>query len=196
VRASDRYLSLVYCAIGCAIYILCLNHPHDLPKNMPKIIALIFVLILLCFPSQAIAKTPQYNPPLSYSNAELGRQDFSGQKLQKAEFSNANLDSTNFSGADLTGAVLSASILNRTNLHGANLTQSFLDLSRLDRVDLSDAILVDALMLQSTFKDVNITGADFSGAILDRLQQKQLCQIADGVNPTTGISTRDSLECK
>jgi uncharacterized protein YjbI with pentapeptide repeats len=172
---------------------------------MSKIIALILALVVLCCAGMAslsgrsyayAAKTPQYNPPLSFSNAELGRQDFSGQKLQKAEFSNANLDSTNFAGADLTGAVLSASILNRTNLHGANITQGFADLARFDNVDLSDAILVDAMMLGSTFKDVNITGADFSGAILDKLQQKQLCKIASGINPTTGISTRESLECK
>jgi hypothetical protein len=41
-----------------------------------------------------------------------------------------------------------------------------------------------------------VTGADFSGAILDRYQISQLCQTASGTNPITGIATRDSLGCR
>jgi uncharacterized protein YjbI with pentapeptide repeats len=171
---------------------------HCLLENMPTIIALIFASILIFFPGHAIAAggTSQYKPTLSYDNAELNGQDFSGKNLQTAVFTTAKLDKTNFSGADLTGVVISSSTLNYTNLHGANLTQSLLDQVRFVNADLSDAIFFEAMMLRSTFKDVNIAGADFTDAILGRLQQKELCKIATGVNPKTGVATRDSLACK
>jgi uncharacterized protein YjbI with pentapeptide repeats len=165
---------------------------------MPTIIALLLASILIFFPGQAIAAggTSQYKPQLSYDNAELNGQDFSGKNLQTAVFTTAKLDDTNFSGADLTGVVISSSTLNRTNLHGANVSQGLLDQVRFIGVDLSDAIFVEAMMLRSTFSDVNIAGADFSDAILGKVQQKQLCKIATGVNSKTGVATRDSLECK
>jgi uncharacterized protein YjbI with pentapeptide repeats len=171
---------------------------HCSSENMPTIIALFFASILIFFPSHAIAAggTSQYKPLLTYDNAELNGQDFSGQNLQTAVFTTAKLDQTNFSGTDLTGVVISSSTLNYTNLHGANLTQGLLDQVRFVNADLSDAIFFEAMMLRSTFKDVNIAGADFTDAILGKVQQQQLCKIATGVNPKTGVATRDSLECK
>lgn len=179
---------------------------HCSPENMPTIIALIFASILIFFSSDAIlpgsgyAKaaggTSQYKPLLSYDNAELNGQDFSGKNLQTAVFTTAKLDDTNFSGADLTGVVISSSTLNRTNLHGANVSQGLLDQVRFVGADLSDAIFVEAMMLRSTFTDVNIAGADFTDAILGKLQQKELCKTATGVNSKTGVATRDSLGCK
>ena len=173
---------------------------------MPTIIALILASILIFFPGLAILPgsdyayaaggTSQYKPLLTYDNAELNGQDFSGQNLQTAVFTTAKLDDTNFSGADLTGVVISSSNLNRTNLHGANVSQGLLDQVRFVGADLSDAVFTEAMMLRSTFKNVNIAGADFSDAILGKLQQKELCKIATGTNSKTGISTRDSLGCK
>ncbi|AFY93630.1 putative low-complexity protein [Chamaesiphon minutus PCC 6605] len=175
-------------------------------EYMPTIIALILASILVFFPGQvmlpgggnayAAGGTSQYKPSLSYDNAVLNGEDFSGKNLQTAVFTTAKLDDTNFAGADLTGVVISSSTLNRTNLHGANLTQGLLDQVRFVGADLSDAVFVEAMMLRSTFTDVNIAGADFTDAILGKLQQKELCQIATGVNSKTGVATRDSLGCK
>jgi uncharacterized protein YjbI with pentapeptide repeats len=62
--------------------------------------------------------------------------------------------------------------------------------------DLSDVVFVEAILLRSTFDGVDITGADFTDAMLDGAQVKQLCKIAGGVNSQTGIATRDSLGCQ
>lgn len=174
------------------------NRIADLDPLRNAIVALLCAIALwILGTSPALAQASKYYPPpLSYSNAELAGQDFSGQKLQTAEFSNCNMVMTDFENADLRGAVLSASVMTKANLHGANLTDAMLDQVSLTEADLSDAILVDTIMLRSTFEDVNIDGADFTNAILDGAQVRQLCTVATGVNSQTGADTRESLGCR
>jgi len=57
-------------------------------------------------------------------------------------------------------------------------------------------IFVDAIATSSSFGDTIITGADFSDSIIDRIQIKRMCNYADGTNPVTGVSTRESLGCR
>ena len=71
-----------------------------------------------------------------------------------------------------------------------------MDQVRLLDVDFSDAILEDAMMLRTEFRNVKIEGADFSGAILNAFQVKQLCVFASGTNSKTGVDTRESLGCR
>jgi uncharacterized protein YjbI with pentapeptide repeats len=164
--------------------------------KLGQLAAFLLALTIFILPRPALAQSKYYAPPLSFSNAELTRRDFSGQMLRAAEFSNANMDLTNFSNADLRGAIMSASVMTQANLHGANLTNAMIDQVKFTKADLSDAILAETILLRSTFEGADITGADFSDAIMDGAQVKELCTKASGINSQTGISTRDSLGCR
>ena len=52
-----------------------------------------------------------------------------------------------------------------------------------------------ALLMESTFENSDIEGADFTDAVISRIQQKQLCSMADGTNSSTGVETTYSLGC-
>jgi len=127
---------------------------------------------------------------------EAGGENFSGQSLIRAEFTNTTFRNTNFSNADLRGALFNGILLDGANLHGIDFSSGIAYVSRFKDVDLSDAILADTNMLRSTFDNVNVTGADFTNALLDNQQVKKICIKATGINSKTGVDTRESLGCK
>ncbi|TYH51759.1 hypothetical protein ES332_D10G300700v1 [Gossypium tomentosum] len=106
--------------------------------------------------------------------------------LRQANFKGAKLLGASFFDADLTGADLSEADLRGVDFSLANVTKA----------NLSNANLEGALATGNTsFKGSNITGADFTDVPLRDDQREYLCKVADGVNPTTGNATRDTLLC-
>ncbi|MBA0571346.1 hypothetical protein Golob_004925, partial [Gossypium lobatum] len=130
-----------------------------------------------------------------FSGKTLIKQDFKTSILRQANFKGAKLLGASFFDADLTGADLSEADLRGVDFSLANVTKIFTSFSSL-QANLSNANLEGALATGNTsFKGSNITGADFTDVPLRDDQREYLCKVADGVNPTTGNATRDTLLC-
>jgi uncharacterized protein YjbI with pentapeptide repeats len=155
-----------------------------------------FILAVALFVFPVSAQAASSSSITRSAGDELQGKDYSGQSLIGSEFTNLDLSKANFSHADLRGGVFNGTVLEGVNLHGTDFSDGIAYLSKFKSADLSDAILTNAMMLRSTFDDVNVGGADFTNAVLDRTEVKKLCANASGVNSKTGVSTRESLGCK
>lgn len=160
-------------------------------KSLVLSLALVLLLSPLFFPLPASADFSGVDYTLTNQN----EQDFSGQDLANTSFAGATGRHANFSGADLHGAILTQAAFPDSNFAGADLSGTLMDKVDLSGADLSGAILTGAIASGSSFRGANVTDADFSDALIDRVDQRALCRDAEGTNPITGADTRLSLGC-
>ncbi len=133
---------------------------------------------------------------VNYTHTVVSERDFSNLDLVGAVFAAAQARRTNFSGSDLENAMFTKATLADADLSDTNLSGALMDRVNLNGADLSNAVLHETVMTGTTFEKTKITGADFTDAILERFQAKLLCERAEGVNPETGVATKESLGCR
>ena len=164
-------------------------------KSQLRSILLVLMLCILIITPPAQANLAQGEEVPNYVRSDITGFDFHDQDLSKSSIAGAVARDANFSGVDLHGTVLTLSDLKGSNLQGVNLADTLSDRVNFQKTDLRNAILTNMIAAGSSFAGARIEGADFTYAVLDSDDQKNLCKIAEGINPITGIATRDSLEC-
>jgi len=132
---------------------------------------------------------------VDYTLTNQNEQNFSKRDLADTSFAGASGRHANFSGSDLHGAILTQAAFPEANFTGANLSNVLMDKVDFSGADFTDAVLAGSIASGSSFIGATVTNADFSDALIDRLDQRSLCRDAEGTNPTTGVNTRASLDC-
>ena len=158
--------------------------------------SIVYILIFGMFLFNNVSEVFAKRPPEIRNQQDLDlEQDMHGQDLSGNEFVKFDLNGFNFSESNLQGAVFNNSKLNNATLSGADLTDALAYATDFTNADLSDVNFTNALLMESNFEGAKIDGADFTDAVLSRIQQKELCKKANGTNSATGESTEYSLGC-
>lgn len=145
----------------------------------------------LSLPAPAMAEFSGVDYTLTNQNGA----DFHGQDLANTSFAGASGRQANFSGALLHGAILTQAAFPESDFSGADLSGALMDKVDFSGADFTGANLSGVIASGSSFAGATVTNADFTDALIDRNDQRQLCRSAEGTHPITGADTRLSLGC-
>ncbi|GKV28397.1 hypothetical protein SLEP1_g37463 [Rubroshorea leprosula] len=160
-----------------------------------SLLAILSASLFLVDPALAFKGGGPYGAEVTRGQDLTGK-DFSGRTLIKQDFKTSILRQANFKGAQLIGASFFDADLTGADLSDSDLRGADFSLANVTKANLANANLEGALATGNTsFRGSNITGADFTDVPLRDDQREYLCKVADGVNPTTGNATRDTLLC-
>jgi len=127
---------------------------------------------------------------------DLTRADYSGKKVVGVSFQQSIVRESKWVNSDCQSSSFFDADLANADFTGANLNQVNFELARLTGAKLDNAVATEMYVNGTTKMDVkSIEGADFSDTPFRQDQINYLCGIAKGTNPTTKVSTRDSLGC-
>ena len=156
----------------------------SLKRSLSRLFVLIPVLASLIISPLSVSALYPSDP----SSVDSLDPSLAGKDLQNTEYVKYDLSGKDLGGANFTGAYFSVSTLKNSDLTGANMTNVIAYATRFDNANLTNVKLTGAELLKSVFDGATIDGADFTDAVLDRSQQKKLCEVATG-------STAESLGC-
>ncbi len=165
---------------------------HLISRFREFVLLSVLLLIFLLPSAQLSAKTP---PEIRNQDDLKISMDMHGQDLNGNEFIKLDLRDVDFGESDLRAAIFNNSLLQGSDFQGADLEDAVAFACDFEGADLRNANFKQSLLMESNFENVRIEGADFTDAVISRIQQKQLCSIADGTNPASGVSTSYSLGC-
>ena len=111
-----------------------------------------------------------------FNDQDCNQMDFSEAELCDSKFLDSSFIQAVFAGADLTGSDISNCDFRRIEGFLSNFSECTITDTSFDYSDLESAVFTNSKLVNVTFKDCNLSGADFEGAeLIDTVIKLNTC---------------------